>query len=141
MKRFLFALIQFTWALPQTLAGLVVFLLHKGKPHVFFHGAVITRWKRPGSVSLGPFIFLSERIKPEFEQRIVVHEYGHCIQSLLFGPLYLLAMGLPSFIWGESPALRRKRAEQDLPYFTFFTERFANYLGTKVTGLKAMQGY
>lgn len=139
MKRVLFILAQAIWGFPQTFVGGLLFLAHRHRPHMTFHGAVVTPWKRRGNVSLGPFIFLSEHINPDFAARILVHEYGHSVQSLIFGPLYLVVIGLPSLIWGELPALRTRRAERDLPYFTFYTERLANYLGTKATGLSAMQ--
>lgn len=141
MKRLMFILIQALWGFPQTLLGLVLYLANRKMPHVNFHGAIVTPWNRSGSVSLGPFIFLSNKVKDEFVSNLVVHEYGHCVQSLIFGPAYLLIVGIPSIIWGEWPTLQKKREENDLPYFTFFTERFANYLGTKLTGRDAMQGY
>jgi len=34
----------------------------------------------------------------EIEQRTLVHEYGHTIQSIILGPLYLLIIGIPSSI-------------------------------------------
>ena len=141
MKRVIFILIQALWGFPQTIVGVVVLLAHIRHPHYRFHGAIVTPWNKKGSLSVGPFIFLSRHLKPEFVEHILVHEYGHCIQSLIFGPLYLLVMGLPSLIWGELPALRKLRREEHVPYFGFYTERLANYLGTKVTGLPAMQGY
>lgn len=42
--------------------------------------------------------------------------YGHTIQSLILGPLYL-------------------------SYFSFFTEKWANYLGEQVTGEKSMESF
>ena len=46
-----------------------------------------------GGVSLGYFIFL------DTENEIDIHhEWGHQLQSLLLGPLYLLVIGLPSAI-------------------------------------------
>ena len=141
MKRVAFILIQALWGFPQTLLGLVLYGVNRKKGHVRFHGALVVPWRHRGSVSLGPFIFLSNKVNDEFVSNLVVHEYGHCIQSLIFGPAYLLVIGIPSLIWGEWPALRKKREDYELPYFTFFTERFANYLGRKVTGRDAMQGH
>lgn len=62
---------------------------------------------------------------------LVVHEYGHCIQSLIFGPLYLMVFGLPSFIWAMLPALRKRRTRTGKSYYSFYTERFANYLAAR----------
>ena len=74
----------------------------------------------------------------ELSQRLLVHEYGHTIQSLIFGPLYLIVMGIPSTLWGFLPSCQKKR-ENGVSYFSFFTESFANYLGEKITKEKSME--
>lgn len=133
MKRVLFIIAQVIWGFPQTLVGFVIFLLHLRAPHSMFHGAVLTRWPRAGSVSLGLFIFVSDRVvKPDQRQRLCRHEYGHCIQSLIFGPFYLIVMGLPSFVWAMLPAAKRWRQRKAYNYYRFFTERFADYLADMV---------
>ena len=68
----------------------------------------------------------------------MVHEYGHTIQSLILGPLYLLVMGIPSTLWGFLPNPAKKRKEEKISYFSFFTEKWANNLGEKVTGKESM---
>ena len=75
----------------------------------------------------------------ELAQRLLVHEYGHTIQSLLLGPLYFIIIGIPSTLWGFLPLLAKKRKEEGLSYFSFFTEKWANGLGEKVTGQKSME--
>ncbi len=70
---------------------------------------------------------------------MLVHEYGHTIQSLILGPLYLIVMGIPSTVWGFLPSLQRKRKEKGISYFSFFTERWAKRLGEKVTKEKSME--
>jgi len=75
----------------------------------------------------------------ELSRRLLVHEYGHTIQSLLLGPLYLVFIGIPSTLWGFLPSLNRKRKKEHLSYFDFFTEKWANSLGEKVTGEKSME--
>ncbi len=49
-------------------------------------------------VSLGWFVFWSRGFAPGFASadQNRAHEYGHSVQSRRFGPLYLLAVGLPS---------------------------------------------
>ena len=71
--------------------------------------------------------------------RLLVHEYGHTIQSLILGPLYLVVMGIPSTLWGWLPCCERARQQKNLSYFDFFTERWANRLGEKVTGKPALK--
>ena len=75
----------------------------------------------------------------ELSRRLLVHEYGHTIQSLIFGPLYLIVMGIPSTVWGFLPYFNRKRKNEGLSYFSFFTEKWANFLGEQVTGEKSME--
>ena len=65
---------------------------------------------------------------------LMVHEYGHTIQSLIFGPFYLLAVGIPSLVWSFWPALVKKREQERISYFSAYPERWANQLGEKATG-------
>lgn len=152
MKVFLYRLTQCTWGILQTLLGVIVFLLHIKDEHFSFHGAIVTKWKSKSSVSLGMFVFVTdepyfyenlkkEYTKEELSKRLLVHEYGHTIQSLILGPLYLIVMGIPSTLWGFLPSCYNKRKNENVSYFSFFTERWANCLGEKVTGLKSMENF
>lgn len=134
----------------QTLLGFLHFLLFIREKHSFFHGAVVTEWKLKSSVSLGLFVFVTkepyfyEKLKHRFTledmvSRLLVHEYGHTIQSLLLGPLYLILIGIPSTLWGFLPACAKKRKKHRLSYFSFFTERWANSLGEKATHKPSME--
>ena len=146
MGRWLFRLWQCTWGLVQTLAGAVMFLVYVRCEHFSFRGAVVTVWKRAGGVSLGMFIFIANEravrrgIPPdEARRRIVVHEYGHSVQSLILGPLYLPVIGLPSIIWAGAPFLCERRRRGGISYYSFWTERLANRLGELATGMPSME--
>ena len=139
MKRRLYLFVQCPWGLLQTAAGAVVFLRYRRRPHSRFHGAVVTVWPLWSSLSLGAFIFLTD--KPprdrggqipdrEVSRRLLVHEYGHTVQSLILGPLYLPVVGLPSLLWAQLP-LCQKKWRGNVSYFSFFTEKSANFLGEK----------
>lgn len=145
----IYILIQYIWGLPQTLLGFIVLLINIKNKHYFYHGAIITERNVPSSVSLGMFVFTTtnpmkdKRTKnkipdEELSKRLLVHEYGHTIQSLIFGPLYLIVMGIPSTLWGFLPYFQNKR-NNGVSYFSFFTEKLANYLGEKVTKEKSME--
>lgn len=149
MKSIFYWLWQWTWGFLQSLLGLLVFMLHIRDKHSFYHGAVLTEWKGKSSVSLGMFVFVTaspyfyDKLKDEYtmealSQRLLVHEYGHTIQSLILGPLYLLVIGLPSMLWGFLPSLSQKRQREGLSYFSFFTEKWANALGERATGQESM---
>ena len=150
MKSFLYALAQCTWGFLQSLLGFLVFLLHIRQPHFSYHGAIVTQWEGKSSVSLGMFVFVTkepyfyEKLKSEYTMddlsgRLLVHEYGHTIQSLILGPLYLILMGIPSTLWGFLPGCAAKRKNENISYFSFFTEKWANHLGELVTKEKSME--
>ena len=42
-------------------------------------------------------------------------------------------------LWGFLPHLNKKRKDEQISYFSFFTEAWANVLGEKVTGEKSME--
>ena len=150
MEKIIYVLIQCTWGLPQTLLGFIVFLINIKNKHYFYHGAIITERNVPSSVSLGMFVFTTtnpmkdKRTKnkipdEELSGRLLVHEYGHTIQSLVLGPLYAI-VGVISVGWGSVvyPILKRQEKYKDLPYTKCFVEYNASWLGEKVTGEKAV---
>lgn len=130
----LYILWQIVWGGLQSLAGAVLFLGNIRGKHYLYHGAVVTEWNYGGSVSLGMFIFLSSRPEEKSRRKVLTHEYGHTIQSLILGPFYLFVIGLPSVVWAGLPPLARLRARRNISYYRLYTERWANCLGRKVTG-------
>lgn len=128
--RWLYVLCQCTWGLPQTLVGFVIFLLNIRRHHFIYKGAVATQWKLGGSVSLGLFLFLGmshEEPTSEYEKDLIRHEYGHTIQSLILGPLFLPIIGLPSVVWAGM--FQKYRKKRKVSYYRFYTERWANKAG------------
>lgn len=136
MKRTLsyavYILLQCTWGILQTTAGAVYFLLSMRYEHSFYHGSIRTRRPDIGGVSLGLFIFVSDCEENDFSEKTSVHEFGHTIQSLLLGPLYLPVIGLPSVLWCGLPFFRRIRKEKSISYNALYTESWANTLGESV---------
>ena len=131
MKRILFWLWQWTWGFPQSFAGLIVFLLNWKKPHEMYRGCIVTRWGNGGSLGLGMFLFLGCD-----DPRVRVHEFGHSVQSLILGPLFLPVMGIPSFLWCNLPRCRKLRREKHVSYYRFYPESTANRLGSWASGEK-----
>ena len=128
MKTLLFRLWQWTWGLPQTVIGLVIYLICRNCPHDRYRGTVVTYWKNRGSLGVGMFLFLGCD-----DPQVRVHEYGHSVQSLFLGPLFLPVIGIPSFVWCNFPACRRLRKEKGISYYSFYPERNANFLGRLIT--------
>ena len=133
MKKFLFRAWQWTWGLPQTLLGAVIYLCCPGCAHSRYRGTVVTHWKQKGSLGVGMFLFLGACRSEEIQKQVLVHEYGHAVQSLLLGPLFLPVMGIPSFLWCNLPFFRRLRREKGVSYYAFYPESTANALGRLVT--------
>lgn len=136
MKRILYMLLQCTWGFPQTLLGAVIFLINLRRRHYLYHGAIVSHWGIRFSASIGLFVFLSEH--NAHSQRLLVHEYGHTLQSLLLGPLYLPFIGLPSMLWMMLPCFRKIRQKRHISYYRFYTESWANCWGEKICKLPAM---
>ena len=114
------------WQLPQNLLGLAVGLFLKGKrrlpgvPGIPETIRVVGARNMYGGISLGNFIYF----RPPAYETMIRHEYGHCRQSRLLGPFYLLVVGLPSLLWALwwHPG-------RPVPYSRFYTERWADRLG------------
>lgn len=129
MKLWLFRLWQWTWGFPQTLLGFLIYLRCSGKPREVYHGCIVTHWNNRGSMGMGMFLFLGRD-----DPQVRVHEFGHSVQSLFLGPLFLPVMGIPSILWCNLPFCRRLRKDKHISYYRFYTESNANRLGAWVTG-------
>ena len=123
----LYWLLQWTWGIVQNIAGLVMFVAAgRGKARGY-HGAAVRNWNLSGSMTLGMFILMDRGHGDD----ILAHEWGHTIQSIILGPLYLLAVGLPSIIWAGLPAFDRYRSTRHVPYDRLYCEGWATRLGRR----------
>ncbi|MBP5225658.1 MAG: hypothetical protein J6Z38_08785, partial [Lachnospiraceae bacterium] len=137
--RILYTCIQWTWGIVQNVIALVLFAVLKLKDparEVFcWHGVVVTEWKKRSSMGLGMFLFLGHHGIDSYSSRILVHEYGHTIQSCILGPLYLPLIGIPSFLWANVKRIGKKWREGRGSYYAFYTEKWANRAGGRVLKL------
>lgn len=115
-------IILWTWCLPQTLVGLIVKLIFKGKK---LDETYYRFDSKLGSISLGKYILLCE--EHVNDERVRKHEYGHQLQSYLLGWLYLPVIALPSLIWAG--CFNNYRLKHGVSYYDFYTEKWANKLG------------
>lgn len=131
----LYILVQCTWGCLQTIAGGVIFLWYIRCRHFNYHGAVVTEWPSDAGLSLGMFTFvpIKQGIVDTYYDKTIVHEYGHTVQSLILGPMYLLVIGIPSVVWCSLPQLENMRHKKGRSYYQFYTESWANGLGRRVT--------
>ena len=144
----LYIFLQFTWGIIQNVFGMICIFINIKFKHYFYHGAIVTNWNKNESMGMGMFIFIGNNVpgdkrypnRPmqETVSRTLVHEYGHTIQSIILGPLFLLVIGLPSSIWAFCSYFQKIRKEKDMSYFSAYQERWANHLGELVTKEKSM---
>lgn len=136
--RIIFPILNCTWGIIQTVVGGIVFLVNIRSRHYIYKGVVVTEWPLLSGVSLGVFVFVPRRGESNSSEKAywenVLHEYGHTVQSVILGPLYMLIIGAPSIIWCQFFGGMRRRS--GISYYTFFTEKWANYLTEKVIGEK-----
>lgn len=97
MKQFLFILreiILYIWQLPQNLCGLFMLLIYKREKeyHKLNGRTFYYTTEMPSGVSLGNYIIMNREDREDGMR----HEYGHSIDSRIWGPFYLLVIGLPS---------------------------------------------
>lgn len=114
------------WQLPQTLVGLVM-MPFMGKMKKVADRHFNFCWETTnmyGGISLGPIAYVSRGSSKES----VAHETdGHTVQSKILGPLYLIAIGLPSILHAWLYDYKKHC------YYNFFCEKWAN----KLAGLEA----
>lgn len=110
-------ILLYLWQLPQNLLGLIV----KSVTRTEKEFAGYYYWRFKSGLSLGKYIFINEKARVTTAK----HEEGHQKQSQKLGPLYLLVIGLPSFVWA---CLKTIGLFKKTSYYNFYTERWADKL-------------
>lgn len=120
MKRILFwigFLFIFVWGLVQNIVG-IIYLFFRKKKYIgryrFSYIFEVPAQKGQGSVTLGNFICLSPN---QIDEETITHEYGHVEQGIVFGPFYLLIIGISSLLHAS--------IHDCSDYYHFFTEKWA----------------
>lgn len=87
------------WQLPQFIIALVM-IPFLGKKTIVADRHYNLCWKATkmtGGISLGPFAYVSTGLARREEN--IAHEVdGHTVDSKIWGPLYLLVVGIPSIL-------------------------------------------
>ena len=123
-------ILLYIWQLPQNLLGLIIILFMK--PYIskekYRDITYIVSNKMSGGISLGNYIILSESHKDKvISQKTWNHEWGHTRDSRIFGPLYLIIIGLPSLIWASIYGKLIPYTKNG--YYKFYTEKRADRFG------------
>lgn len=137
MIKFIFTI----WCFPQNLIGYIMYLFYKKCPQEVINNRIVVYWgKNKNGCSMGRYLFIPDDTNVEQDQvfstkNFIVHEYGHSIQSLIFGPFWFLIFGFESMIWcalwQKINNYRVKKCQTPLLYNTFYPEKNANYFGEK----------
>lgn len=135
INHILYVVIQLSWGIVQNIPGMILRCIiimlrpefNKGR----YHGAFLTKWKFSFSMGLGMFIFYGHEGTDEAAE-VLVHEYGHTIQSCILGPLFVPVIAIPSVVWAFTPAFVRTRKAGKYRYTDFYPEYWANKLGERI---------
>ncbi len=117
----------FFWELPQLLLGSVFFLILRKRIREklnYKDSKIYLVSGFPGGISLSYLIFLNPQAGQD--QRYIKHEYGHTIQSLILGWLYLPVIGIVSAI---RAAFWNRFKLEAAGYYKKFPENWADRLG------------
>ena len=123
----LFIFIQMSWGILQNLCGASVFARYAKSPHYRYRQCLVTEWDREDGLSLGLFLFIPRKAP----KSLLAHEYGHSVQSLMLGPLFLPVIALPSILWAGLPYFERLRKKKHMTYDDAYQENWANKLGAR----------
>ena len=125
------------WQLPQHIIAYAIMIVnHKSIKQMVNKDGIryyLVKHLSNCGISLGNYIFLDA--DGNYDNIIVRHEYGHQIQSLMLGPLYLIVIGLPSIIGNIINVIKykyfRKYYDPDF-YYKQPWEAWADKLGKVV---------
>jgi uncharacterized membrane protein (Fun14 family) len=124
-------ILLFIWELPQNILAIALIIQHKGiisienkKLSIIVRTKIDYNHRGCRAVSLGRIIIASDIYYKN--SSIMNHEYGHALQSLLLGWLYLPIIGF--FSYGNNFFWKSKwQGKKD--YYALFPERWADVWG------------
>lgn len=123
-----------TWNCFATFLGLFITLyaliFRKGRIHQNGYGLLTEFGGNWGGLSMGPFQFSGRYNGTELQyyfEEVSNHEFGHSLQGLIWGPLYLLVIGIPSACRYFYANIKQKSYDW---YHSMWFERQATEWGT-----------
>ncbi len=147
MRRIVYRVLHWSWELPQTLLGALIFACVRAfDRNVSTQGGplatLVTRTVRfRGGISLGMFVVTTDyrrlyrAVPAGAQRRLDAHELGHVKQSLMLGPLYLPLVGVPSISRAALLRFSRRRGGAFAArwghtrwYYSGYPERWADRL-------------
>lgn len=122
----LITILRWIWEFPQHFLGFILTKIYNVEYKETYKGVKVYAGNFPGGISLGTYILMSDYSYKDTQNRTKKHEYGHTRQSLYFGPLYLLLVGIPSIIWA---GVIHKFVKKNVSYYSVYPENWADKLG------------
>ena len=136
-------ILLYIWQLPQNVLGLLLILALRAEKKAGSSGNItICYWQfaRNGwfssfiaAAAFGVYILTPDyNLSPLNLERMLRHEYGHTIQSRAWGPLYLIAVGIPSAagnLWSRRFHKNWSAKERQHWYYNRWPEKQADELG------------
>lgn len=96
---------RFTWQLPQTVLGYGygdiqnMFGAVNNVTSRYGVTAIDSDWSEGrGAVTIGNYISGPNGFTANWRDHLFVHEYGHYVQSQIYGPMFLFGVGVPSLL-------------------------------------------
>lgn len=128
---------SFTWGLPLTLIGALVFgilIIFGYKPVPNMYGWYIRIGENWGGFNMGPFSIVSKRAS----LHTLKHEFGHSIQTCIFGPFIYVFVVIPSVCrYWYRRITETESPDYDYAWFeglaTLFGERYYKALNQKTS--------
>jgi hypothetical protein len=129
-------IILYFWMLPQNILGLILIVLFtkkitslKTSKRVSVNIYYLDKNVDFAAISLGRYLLISSTYNDK--ETIERHEEGHYIQSLYFGPLYLIVIGIPSILMNILSMYFYKKGKSNMleNYYNRWPENWADKLG------------
>ncbi len=129
---------ELTWGGLTTIPGLVVtafcIIFLKGKPHKNGFSYIVEVGGNWGGLELGAVALCGRYYPGAWYEEVRLHEGGHGIQNLWWGPLMLFVICIPSAIryWYQVIAIKRGKVFPIDWYERAWFEAQADRLGAKI---------
>lgn len=114
-NKWLYYLLQFTWGIVMNVLGVLVFavliIFGRKRPKKFKNCWYIVVGKNWGGLELGTFFLIdqNEHLSTKY------HESGHGLQNIVWGPLFLFVIWIPSAIRYQYRELKYHRKGKNPP--------------------------
>ena len=139
----LYYILSFTWGILANILGAIVYgvivassKFIKSEKKIQYGRVVLIFGNNWGGLSLGNFVFLSKASSKDTST--LSHEIGHSIQNILWGPLFLFVIGIPSALryWYRETDTYKNNPEKHTDYDSIWFEGQATKWGTSYLTFK-----